>query len=89
MLFILHRRPTDEHKKLISLIDQRTHDMEVDNMVKSFIEISIEEGEAKVQTRAKREAIIKLLQIRFATVPETVTQKVNRIRSLSRLNSLF
>ena len=85
MLFILHRRPPDEHKKLISLIDQRTHDTEVEAMAQSIIEITKEEGE----TRAKREDIIKLLQIRFDTVPETVTQKIDRIRSLSRLNSLF
>ena len=54
-------------------------------MAKSMADVLRKQGE----TRAKREDIIKLLQIRFDTVPETVTQKVNRIRSLSRLNSLF
>ena len=89
MLFILHRRHPDEHKNLITLIDQRTHGMEVEAMAQSIIEITKEEGETRGETRAKREDIIKLLQIRFDTVPETVTQKIDRIRSLSRLNSLF
>ncbi|MXV77165.1 hypothetical protein F4X73_12775 [Candidatus Poribacteria bacterium] len=62
-------------------------------MAKSMADVLREEGikrgreEGKAQ--AKRENIIKLLQIRFENVPETVTQKVKRIRSLSRLNSLF
>lgn len=89
VLFILHQRPAVEHEDLIRLVEQQAHDMEVENMAKSIIEISKEEGEAKGETRAKREGIIKLLQIKFDNVPESITQKVNRIRSLSRLNSLF
>ncbi len=85
VLFILHQRPAAEHKDLIRLVEQHAHDMEVENMAKSMADVLIEQGE----TRAIREGIIKLLQIKFDNVPESITQKVNRIRSLSRLNSLF
>lgn len=97
LLFILHRRPAAEHEDLIRLVEQQANEMEVENMAKSMADILSEQGETRGEikgekrgeTRAKREDIIKLLQIRFDTVPETVTQKVNKIRSLSRLNSLF
>ncbi len=89
MLFILHRRPSDEHKNLITLIDQRTHDMEVETMAKSIIEISKEEGIEEGIEQTKREDIIKLLQIKFGNVPESITKKINSIQSLARLNSLF
>ncbi len=89
VLLILHRRPAAEHEDLIRLVEQQAHDMEVENMAKSMADVLREQGEARGETRAKRENIIKLLQIRFDNVPETVTQKVNKIRSLSRLNSLF
>ena len=89
MLFILHRRPSEEHRNLITLIDQRTHDMEVETMAQSIIEITKEQGEAKGETRTKREVIIKLLQIKFDTVPESIIKKINGIQSLTRLNSLF
>ena len=89
ILLILHRRPAEEHKDLIQLVEQQAHDMEVETMAKSMADVLREQGETRGETRAKREDIIKLLQIRFDTVPETVTQKVNRIRSLPRLNSLF
>ena len=39
--------------------------------------------------RAKRENILRLLGLRFGEIPDTVTKKVSRIRSLARLNSLF
>ncbi len=89
ILFILHRRPPDEHKNLITLIDQRTHDMEVEKMAQSIIEITKEEGREEGIEEAKREDIIKLLQIKFDNVPESITKKINGIQNLSRLNSLF
>ena len=89
ILLILHRRPPEEHEDLIRLVDQQADDMEVENMAKSILDRKYEQGEERGETRARREDIIRLLHIRFDNVPETVTQKVNRTRSLPRLNSLF
>lgn len=89
VLFILHQRPAVEHEDLIRLVEQQAQGMEVENMAKSMADVLREQGEAKGEIRAIREGIIKLLQIKFDNVPESIIQKVNRIRSLSRLNSLF
>lgn len=93
VLLILNRRPVGEHKELITLLDKHAHDLEVENMAKSIMDIRFEEGEKRGEkrgeTRAKREAIIKLLELKFDNVPVSVRQKINRIRDLSRLNSLF
>ena len=51
---------------------------------KQGIEQVIEQSE----TRAKREAVLKLLRFRFDSVPESVISQITRIRSHSRLDSL-
>ncbi len=89
VLLILNRRPVSEHKELLTLLDKHAHDLEVENMAKSILDIRYEQGEERGETRAKREAIIKLLELKFDNVPVSVRQKINRIRDLSRLNSLF
>ena len=65
----------------------------VEKMAKSILDRRYEQGEERGEkrgeTRAIREKIIKLLEIKFNNVPDSVTQKINRIRNLSRLNSLF
>ena len=89
ILLIIHQRPAEEHEELIRLVDQHAPNMEVEKMAKSMADVLREEGIEQGELRTKREDIIKLLQIRFDNVPEVVTQRVNRTRSLSRLNSLF
>ena len=54
-------------------------------MAQSMAEVLIEQGE----TRAKRELLLKLLQFRFETIPESVTTRITAIQSRSRLDSLF
>ena len=39
--------------------------------------------------RAKREDILKLIQIRIGDIPDTVTKRVSRMRSRARLDSLL
>ena len=85
LLLVLHRRPAEEHVSLISLIDEQTHEMEVESMAESIIEQSRKQGE----TRAKREAILKLLQFRFNVVPEDLTRKISAMQNRSLLDSLF
>ena len=46
------------------------------------------QGIEQSETRAKREAVLKLLQFRFDAVPESVTNQITRIRSHSHLDSL-
>lgn len=41
-LLILHQRPTEEHENLKRIVEQQTHDMEVENMAKSIADILIE-----------------------------------------------
>ena len=93
ILLIYYRRPPEEHEDLIRLVDQQADNMEVKKMAKSMADVLREEGREQGreqgETRTTRENIIKLLHIRFDDVPEVVIQKVKRIRSLSRLNSLF
>lgn len=58
-------------------------------MAQSIIEITKEQGREEGREEAKREDIIKLLQIKFGNVPGSITEKINGIHNLSRLNSLF
>ncbi|MCY4554569.1 MAG: DUF4351 domain-containing protein [Candidatus Poribacteria bacterium] len=51
----------------------------------TLLEQGIEQGE----TRAKRNAILKLLQSRFSNVPETLTTRINAIHSHAQLDKLF
>ncbi len=48
-----------------------------------------EEGEAHGKTQAKQEAILKLLELRFQQVPETVNRTITEIQELSHLDVLF
>ena len=58
-------------------------------MAEHLIERGKEQGIEQGETRAKQEALIKLLRFRFDSVPESVTNQITLIRSLSRLDSLF
>ena len=89
LLLVLHRRPVEEHEELIKLIDQYTQGMEVETMAQSMAEVLIEQGIEQGETRAKRELLLKLLQFRFETVPESVVTRITSIGSLSQLDLLF
>ena len=56
---------------------------------KRGIEIGEQRGEQRGVVRAKREAILKLLYSRFDNVPDTLTRKIQRMRSLERLDAVF
>ena len=58
-------------------------------MAEYLIEQGEKQGEKRGETRAKREDILKLLRIRFDSVPESVASRITSIRSLSRLDTLF
>ena len=85
VILVLYRRPAEEYKDLIAIIDEHTHDMDVKTMAQSIIEINREGGERQ----AKQEYIIKLLISRFDDVPESFTNEINLIQSLEHLDSIF
>ena len=43
----------------------------------------------QAETRAKQETVLKLLRLRFDSVPESITEKIASIQSFSRLDTLF
>ena len=57
-------------------------------MAERLIERGIEQGIEQGETRAKQEVILKMIRLRFDSVPESVTSQITRIRSLSRLDAL-
>ena len=101
LLFIVNRRNADEHQELIELVQQQSNEMEVDTMAKTMADVYIEQGKAEGieqgkaegieqgEIQAKREMILKLLDIYIGSIPDTVSKKVSRIRSISRLDSLL
>ena len=54
-------------------------------LVQHFIQQGREEGE----TRAKQQAVLKLLQLRFNSVPDSVAEQITSIQSLARFDTLF
>ena len=48
----------------------------------------IEQGIKQGETRAKQEVILKMIRLRFDSVPESVTSQITQIRSHSRLDAL-
>ena len=53
-------------------------------MAQTMAEHLIERGE----TQGKQEVILKMIRLRFDSVPETVTSQITQIRSHSRLDAL-
>ena len=88
-LLILHRCPSEEHNELKTLVHQHIQETsrreEGEAMAQTMAQYLIEQGE----TQAKREAVLKLLRLRFDSVPESVAHRITTMRSLSRLDSLF
>jgi hypothetical protein len=70
---------------------------EVEVMAQTMAERLIEQGKAQVikqgieqgQRRAKQETLLKLLRFRFGSVPESMTNEITLIQSLSHLDLLF
>ena len=58
-------------------------------MAQTMAEYLMEQGERRGETNAKREAVLKLIRLRFDSVPEAIANRIASIRSLSRLDALF
>ena len=88
-LLILHRRPSVEHDELKTLVHQHIQETsrreETKVMAQTMAQYLIEQGE----TQAKRDAVLKLLRLRFDLVPESLINKISTTPSLSQLDTLF
>jgi len=73
VLLIYHRRPQNEHEELREIVGQSIKEKrrrkEVENMSQTMAEKLIQEGKEQGEKRgllkAKREAVLKIMQIRF------------------------
>ena len=93
-LLILHRRPEAEQQDLFGILTQnRTQNMEIVDMAASIIEISeqrgLQQGIKQGEIQGKQDALLKLLQHRFQSVPEAVMVRVRALRSPVELDVLF
>ena len=89
VLLIASRRPSEEHQELMDLVHQQSNETEVETMAKTMVDVYIEQGIQQGEIQAKREVILKLLDLNIGNIPETVSKKVSRMRSVSRLDSLL
>ncbi len=90
---VFFKRPEAEQTQLRQLIQSKTHDKEVQNIIMTGADALLQQGEIRGEKRgkiqAKREDLLKLLDIRIGAVPDTVIQRISRMRSLSRLDTLL
>ena len=90
---VFFRRPEAEQTQLRQLIQSQTHDKEVENFImtgaEALIQRSEKRGEERGKIQAKREFLLKLLDLRIGEVPDTVVNKISRMRSRTRLDALL
>ena len=97
VLLILHRREEAEHDALLTLVDEHTPNMEVKLMAQSMADVltqrgmerGIERGIEIGKTEEKQTAILRIMQSRFQTLPEGITDKVHAITDLGHLDTIF
>ena len=100
-LLIHHRRPPEERDALVAIISESIREgsrrKEADEMEQTIAEYLEERGEKRGERRgekrgelkATREAVLKILQTRFDSVPESIFKQVKSLRSMDRLNTLL
>jgi predicted transposase YdaD len=91
---IFHRRSLDERDALVNIIRQHVQDhKELETMAQTTAEFLRAEGKAegRAEGRAegKQDAILKLLQLRFQSVPEVLSREISNIHNLTRLDMLL
>ena len=89
VLLILHQRQPEEHTGLLDILNEYTDEMEVVKMAEVMSGTISEQAFEQGETRAKRDAVLKLLQFRFVSVPESLRARINRIESGAVLDALF
>ena len=59
------------------------------SMAEHYLQQGIEQGIEQGETRTKREDILKLLQLRFHSVPERLAEKIRILDNRDQLEVLF
>ena len=58
-------------------------------LIEQGIQRGIEQGKAEGKAEGKQDAVLKLLQLRFQNVPETLSREISNIHNLSFLDTLL
>ena len=58
-------------------------------LIEQGIQRGIEQGKAEGKAEGKQDAVLKLLQLRFQNVPETLSREISNIHNLPRLDMLL
>ena len=83
---IFHRRPLREREALVDIMRQHIQDdKELDTMAQTTAEFLREEGKVE----GKQDAVLKLLQIRFQNIPETLSSEIRNIHNIIHLDTLL
>ena len=95
---IFRRRSLEERDALVDIIRQHIQDhKELETMAQTTAEFlieqgiqrGIEQGKAEGKAEGKQNAVLKLLQLRFQNVPETLSREIGNIHNLSILDTLL
>ena len=95
---IFHRRSLDERDALVDIIRQHIQDnKELETMAQTTAEFLREQGKAEGKAEGieqgkaegKQDAVIKLLQLQFQHVPETLSREIRNIDNLTLLDTLL
>ena len=65
------------------------NDKELETMAQTTAEFLKEEGKEEGKVEGKQDAILKLLQIRFQNIPETLSSEIRNIHNIIHLDTLL
>jgi predicted transposase YdaD len=92
-LLIYHRRAPAEREPLAEIVVSaarvQQREEEIADMSNTIAEELMQEGEARGEARGKQEVVLRVLQIRFSQVPETLRQRIRTLTDAARLDDLL
>ena len=88
-LLIFYRRPIDERPMLNQIVSENHPFLEISEKEKQLMQSMAEHYLQQGETRAKREDILKLLQLRFHNVPEPLVETIRSLDDRNWLETLF
>ncbi len=88
-LLIFYRRLIDERPMLNQIVSDNHPFLDISEKEKQLMQSMAEHYLQQGETRAKREDILKLLQLRFHNVPEPLAETIRSLDDRNRLDTLF
>ena len=58
-------------------------------LIEQGMQLGVEQGKAEGKAEGKQDAVLKLLQLRFQHVPETLSREISNIHNHTRLDILL